>query len=74
MQHLAPHLEPFAQEPEDQKIEGRDDEREEDHDRDAWYGIAQVVAADVLAWRFDQDAIVRLQVAARSQQGIGKYW
>ena len=59
-------LEAFAQEPQDEEVEGRDDEGEDDHDGDARDGVAQVVAADVLPRRFDEDAEVGLQIPARS--------
>ncbi len=58
-------LEALAQEPEDEEVEGRDDDREEDHDGDARDRVAQVVAADALPGRLDQDAEVGLQEPAR---------
>ena len=66
----ATDLEALAQKPEDEEVEGWDDEGEEDHDGDARDGVAQVMAADVLPRRLDEDAEVGLQETARRQQGV----
>ena len=69
----ATDLEALAQKPEDEEVEGRDDDREEDHDGDARDRVAEVVAADALARRLDQDAEVGLQETARGgQKGVRK--
>ncbi len=70
MHDQATDLKAFAQEPEDEEVEGRDDDREEDHDGDARDRVAQVVAADALPRRLDQDAEVGLQKTKQRKQGV----